>query len=298
MDKQVVEALKKLLPEDQVNEVTVRIQEMLDEAKNQLEEEYNEKLEEAYSELAEEVATAKRVAEEGYEEAYVIINELRHRIELQDEEYKQALEEGYEEAYQMVKEEREKNKTIEIDLYEEYDKKLNEMKEYIVDKVDKFLQFKGQEMYENARRDVLNDPEMASKRVALDKIVDIAASYMSDGNFASANSGKLEEMTKQLGELRGQLKIMEARNIKISTENTKLEEACRKAQTVITEHKKQLENGKDAQVITEQKNRMKDAENVTGRGKTNTDDGVVISEFNNNHDGVNEDILKLAGIIK
>jgi len=52
-------------------------------------------------------------------------------------------------------------------MYEEYDNKLNQMKSYIVDKVDEFLQLKGSEIYEQARRDVLSDPRLAEHKVNL-----------------------------------------------------------------------------------------------------------------------------------
>lgn len=297
MDK-IVEALKNILPGDQVSEVSAAVEEMLAEAKTQLEEEYNEKLEEAYSELSTELAEAEKTAEQSYEEAYSIIAELRNRLEVQGEEYKQALEEGYEEAYQMLKQEREKNQTLEVDMYEEYDRKLAEMKEYVVDKVDQFLQYKGQEIYEQAKRDILNDPRMAEHKVTLDKIVDITSNYLSDEDYAVATSTKLEESRKTIDEMKGQLRIMEARNIRLSTENTKLNEAVRQASEVINEHKADLSSKKDEKVINEQRERTRKSQNVTGRGHSNTDDGVVISEHNSNHGDFNEDMLKLAGVSK
>jgi len=133
---------------------------------------------------------------------------------------KAALEEGYEEAYQLLKAEQNKNQQLEVEMYEEYDKKLSEMKEYIVDKVDQFLQFKGQEIYEQAKRDVLSDPRMAEHKVTLDKIVDLTSNYLSDEDFAGVTSSKLEETNKALEEMKGQLRIMEARNIRLSTEKT------------------------------------------------------------------------------
>jgi len=275
--EKIVEALKKLLPESEVNEVSSAVQEMLDQAKADLEAEFNQKLEEAYSELSSEIADAEKTAEQGYEEAYSIIADLRNRLEIQGEEYKSALEEGYEEAYQMLKQEQEKNQKLEVEMYEEYDKKLAEMKEYIVDKVDQFLQLKGQEIYEQAKRDVINDPRMVEHKVALNKIVDITANYLSDEDFAAVSSSKLEEATKAVEEMKAQLRIMEARNIRLSTENTKLNEAVRQAQEVINESRVVVEKTKKEAVVNEQKERTEKATNVTGRGKT--EDGEVISEY-------------------
>ena len=186
MADKIVEALKKLLPEDQINEVASAVNDMLESSKRELESEYNDKLEEAYKQLSEEMSNAEKTAYQGYQEAYGIIADLRNRLEMQRDEYNKALEEGYEEAYQMLLQEREKNNTLEVDMYEEYDKKLGEMKDYIVDKVDQFLQFKGAEIYEQAKRDVLNDPRMAEHKVTLDKIVDITANYLSDEDYQAA----------------------------------------------------------------------------------------------------------------
>lgn len=293
--EKIVEALKKLLPESEVNEVSSAVQEMLEQAKTDLEAEFNQKLEEAYAELSSEIAEAEKVAEQGYEEAYSIIADLRNRLEIQGEEYKSALEEGYEEAYQMLKQEREKNQKLEVEMYEEYDKKLAEMKEYIVDKVDQFLQLKGQEIYEQAKRDIVNDPRMVEHKVALDKIVDITANYLSDEDFAAVSSSKLEEATKSIEEMKAQLRIMEARNIRLSTENTKLNEAVRQAQDVINESRTVVEKTKKEAVVNEQKERTEKATNVTGRGKT--EDGEVISEYAapNNNSGMDQ-LLILSGL--
>lgn len=293
--EKILEALKKLLPESEVNEVSSAVQEMLDQAKTDLEAEFNQKLEEAYAELSSEITEAEKVAEQGYEEAYSIIADLRNRLEIQGEEYKSALEEGYEEAYQMLKQEQEKNQKLEVEMYEEYDKKLSEMKEYIVDKVDQFLQLKGQEIYEQAKRDIVNDPRMVEHKVALDKIVDITANYLSDEDFAAVSSSKLEEATKAIEEMKAQLRIMEARNIRLSTENTKLNEAVRQAQEVINESKVVVEKTKKQAVVNEQKERTEKATNVTGRGKT--EDGEVISEYAApKNDAGMDQLLVLSGL--
>ena len=296
MDK-IVEALKNLLPENEVNEVANAVGEILEQAKEKLEAEYNQKLEEAYAELTGELAEAEKIAEQGYEEAYAIIGDLRNRLEIQGQEYKDALEEGYEEAYQMLKAERAKNENLEVEMYEEYDQKLAEMKEYIVDKVDQFLQLKGHEIYEQARRDVLADPRLAEHKVALDKIVNIATGYMSDEDFGGMNNERLEEASREIEALKGQMRILEARNIRISTENTKLNEAVRQAQDLITESRKVVSKEKKSAILAEQKERVEKAKNVSGRG-TVSSDNVVISEHNNASAGNSDmdQLLVLSGL--
>jgi len=262
MDK-ITQALAKLLPEDQVKEVSEAVSAMLDEAKADLEAEFNDKLNEAYAELHETVKEKEGVAEEGYQQAYAVINELRNRLETQRAEFDAALEEGYEEAYQMLQQEKGKNDIVESDLYEEYNK-LAEMKEYIVDKVDQFLQYKGQEIYEQARRDVSNDPRMVEHKLTLDRVIDTVSDYISDEDFALATTSKLDEASKHLEELKGQMRILEARNIRLSTDNNKLNEAVRQQQDLLTE------------ATNSKKERAKKAENVQGRGQTVITEGEKI----------------------
>jgi hypothetical protein len=295
MDK-ILEALKKMLPENQINEVADAIKGMLKQAKVDVEKEYNSRLEEAYSELAKELTEAEKTAENGYEEAYRIIGDLRGRLDIQGQEYQSALEEGYEEAYQMLKSEREKGGKIEVDMYEEYDNKLNQMKSYIVDKVDEFLQLKGSEIYEQARRDVLSDPRLAEHKVTLDKIINITSDYISDDNMNAVSGKKLEEAQKTLDEQKGQIKILEARSIRLSTENTKLNESVRYAQDVINEQKKFAVNSRKENMISEQKERTQKAKNVTGRGQTSTEEIVTENAHTPSHDM--EQLLILSGVKK
>lgn len=294
MDK-ITEALKKLLPESETQEVASAINEMLQDAKTNLEAEYNSKLEEAYAELSTELEAAENTAEQGYEEAYAIIGDLRNRLEIQGEEYKEALEEGYEEAYQMLKQERQKNQDLELEMYEEYDKKLAQMKEYIVDKVDQFLQYKGQEIYEQARRDVMSDPRIAEHKVTLDRIINLTSDYLSDEGLNSVSTEKLEEATKAIEEMKGQLRVMEARNIRLSTENTKLNEAVRQSQNMINESRKASKADKKEQAINEQKERSMKAANVTGRGKT-SEDAEVLSEYAAPQSNDTDQLLVLSGL--
>ena len=198
----------------------------------------------------------------------------------------------------MLKNERSKNNGIEVELYEEYDKKLLEMKEYIVDKVDQFLQVKGHDIYEQARKDILSDPRLAEHKVVLDRIVDITSNYMSDDDMNNVSSAKLEEVNKNLDGLKGQLRIMEARNIRLSTENTKLNENMRHATNLVTEHRKANVSSRNSEVITEQKERSEKARNVTGRGQKIVEREVVIAENAISSNSDLDQILVLSGVKK
>lgn len=300
MDK-ITEALKKLLPENQFNEVSSAVQDMLNSAKDDMEKEYNKNLEEAYAQLSQDLESAEKTAYQGYQEAYAIISDLRNRLELQSEELNKVMEEGYEEAYQMLLAERNKNKDIETELYEEYDGKLAEMKNYIVEKVDQFLQQKGTEIYEQAKKDILSDPALVEHKLALDKIADITSSYLKNEDAAFATSSKLNEASKSIEELRNQVRLLEARNIRLSTDNTKLHETVKKFNSLVNENKSVNESvkaDKKAKVISEQKERTEKAKNVSGRGHVDTDKVQVIAEYNSGNGNENNELLVLSGIKK
>lgn len=262
--EKIVEALTKLLPEDAVNEVTEAVKTVLETAKDDLEKEYSSKLEEAYSQLSEELKTSEETAIQGYKEAYAIIQDLRARLETQQKEFELSLEEGYEEAYQMLQAEKGKNENLEVEMYDTFDNKLQEMKEYMIDKVDAFLQYKGKEIYENARNEAENDPRISEHKIALERVAECVANYLGGEEVPAANTAKFNEMNKKFEELKGQVKILEARNIRLSAENTKLNEAVRETQKVITESAK-----------VEKKERVERARNAQGKGKTVNDPELV-----------------------
>jgi hypothetical protein len=288
----IFNSLKNLLPSEQINEVAQAVNEMLEESKKEMEAEYNKNLEEAYMQLTNELSQAEKTAYQGYNEAYQIIADLQERLGNQKAEFENALEEGYEEAYQMLIAERNNKNSVESDLYEEYDSKLKEMKEYIVDKVDEFLQVKGVEIYEQAKRDLLADPRIVEHKVALDKIVNIASDYIAGDEQFFSTSGKLDEARKSVEDLKGQLRMMEARNIRLSTENTKLNESVRRASEVISESR--LNNTR--RIVNEQKERGVKAKSVSGRGQLITENVQVISEAASVN--ADNDLLVLSGIKK
>jgi hypothetical protein len=287
----IVEALKKLLPEDHLKEVSSAVEEMLEESKKEIEEsketEFNKKLEEAYSELTGELASAEKIAEQGYEEAFAIITDLRNRLEIQREEFEKTLDEGYEEAYQMLLAERAKNSSIEVGLYEEYDKKYSEQKEYFIEMIDKFLLTKGPELHEQIRRDLVNDSRYAEHKVALDKIADILSGYLTNEDISLATGTKLEDASRQIEEQKAQIKLIEARNVRLSMDKTKLEEAVRHNNEVITESKKNEKNDK-----------IKKAQNVSGRGNIVAEADTKIIAENNNESASAKDTNKSSVLVE
>ena len=175
-----------------------------------------------------------------------------------------------------------------------------------------FYSTKCSEIYEQAKQDILNDPRMAEHKVAFDKVVDITADYLSDEDYANNTSAKLDEVGKEVDELKGALKVLEARNIRLSTENNKLNETVHETQQMLVEQQEHVEAEKEAVVIAEQKERESKAEEVEGKGQSVVEEKVkVIAEFNENNEEATEDtndtvsadeglddLLTLAGIKK
>jgi hypothetical protein len=269
--EKIVEALTKLLPEDAVNDVSEAVKTELEKAKQEYEQEFNSKLEEAYAELSSELKETEKTALQGYQEAYAIIEDLRKRLEVQQKEFEASMEEGYEEAYQMLQGEKAKNENLEVEMYEQFNQKLSEMKEYMVDKLDAFLQYKGEELYEAARREIVNDPSVAEQKVVLDRVVECVSDYISDEQYTNVVNSKLAEAAKKAEELQAQTKILEARNIRLSTENNKLNESVRKAEQLLTESVKE-----------EKQERVEKAKNAQGRGRAVTDPELV-AEWNDSN---------------
>jgi hypothetical protein len=266
MDK-ITEALKKILPAEHVNEVRKAVEDMMTEQVKGLESEFQSKLDEAYSQISDEKSRTELVAEQGYQQAYEIIGSLMTRLDEQRSEFETALEEGFEEAYQELQSEKGKNGGIEVELYEEFDKKLHEMKEFMVDKVDQFLGLQEEEIYEHAKRDVLSDPRIAEHRVVVSKMAEMLSDYIDNDSLKGVSSSKIEESHKQLESIKGQLRIVEAKNVRLSAHNNKLNEQVREANGLLTEAAK-----------VERKERAGKAKNASGRGNRVGAD-QILSEY-------------------
>lgn len=288
----IMQALAGLLPEDVQKDVITAVNTFVEGVRNELEAEYNSQIEEAYKVIAQEKSKTEKVAEQGYAEAYQIICELRDRLEIQREEFEHALGEGYEEAYQMLLQERSKNESLEVDLYDQYDQKVREIREFFVEKLDLFLSTKGEEFYEQAKRDLLKDPTVVEHKVALDKILEVASGYMSDEEYHFATSAKFDELNRKLEEMSGQQRILEAKNMRLATENNRLNEAVRHQAEVITEATKNEKN-----------DRKKKSRIVEGRGRRVVEDNrvEVIAEHRNaavtsdDDDGDDSVLIESAG---
>jgi hypothetical protein len=266
--EQLLEAISALVPEDAQKKITDAVETFFEETRKELDSEYDDKLREAYETLTQEKEEAEKVAVEGYSQAYEMICELRDRFEIQREEFDQVLNDGYKEAYDMLMAEKQKNENLELGLYDEYENKLKDIKKYIVEKMDVYLNMKAPEFAEAFKQEVLSDPSVAEHRVALDKFLEVAANYLNEDHYINATSRKVEEVIKTNDQLKDQVRILEAKNMRLATENSKLNESVHRQQEVLTES-----------VRNEQKERAKKAVKAEGKGKLNTNKEVVIGEY-------------------
>ena len=254
--EKILEALSGLLPEDVQDKVSTVVSTAFKEAVTELDAEYNSKLEDAFEQVTQERENDWKTAEEGYRQAYEVITDLRNRLDLQKQEFEHTLEEEYEKAYNMLVEERGKNQNIGDDLYKEYDEKLNQIKEFLVDRIDEFLAKKGDDYYEMARQDVLNDPCVAEHRVAFEKVLEVASDFVAEENYLLKTSSKVDELSRNLEQNNNQLRMLESKNTRLMTENTQMKD-------YIKQTKELIEEG----MLNEQKERTVKARNVEGRGK-------------------------------
>lgn len=262
MDK-ITQALRKILPAEHVAEVAKAVEDVIAERFSEMEAECQDKLNEAYEKLTEEKDAEKAEAVHGYRQAYEIISHLMNRIDEQRAEFETALEEGFDQAYAEVKAEKSKNGNIELELYDEFNKKLQEMKEIMVDKVDQFMGFQEKEIYESAIQNVLNDPAISENVVLVQKIKSLISGSDID-DVSSVSSSKIEETNRQLEDARAQLRIIESKNCNLSRVNDKLQRQVNEAHQVIGEATK-----------VERKERVNRRGNASGRGQRVVNEQII-----------------------
>lgn len=269
-NKNLENLLKKLLPAEHVSEVVAAIEGMVAEQASRLEAQYNENLKKAYDQVSEEMAEHEAEGYAGYEQALACVMDANLRIENMRNENENHVDKICQEAWEKLEAvEAEKNK-LEVEIYNEFNNKLKNMNDFYVEKVDAFLQLQNAEIYEHARRDILNDPRTVEHKVALDKIVETVSSYVSEENVSSVSAHKVEEAFATVQKLREDMRVLEARNVRLSTANNKLNEEVRAAKTQISE---------STQVNRQE--RARTAKNVSGRGQRVLGNEQVIAEYNN-----------------
>lgn len=271
IQEKVLAALSGLIPADAHAKVSQALHEAIDAAVAEVDAQRLAEMSELKAYYEAKLHEAEQISEKGYAEAYEMITELRHSRERLREEFERQLEEGYEEAYQMLLAERKKNDNLEVDLYEEYDGRVGEIREYLIEKVDRFLGEHGDLFFDAVKREVLNDPGYAEHKVTLERVLEAVQPFLSDEDYAQATSSRVHDLERKLHEQTALVRSLEARTMRLHTENTKLNEVARQAHDVLAESARVERNA-----------RRELARNVQSRGQRVANDQVqVIAEVNN-----------------
>jgi hypothetical protein len=238
--EKIMESLAGMLPDEAQEKVASAVSSIIDDLSAEHEAAYNDKLAEAYAQMSEENEANVKKAEAEFEKAYSIINDLRNRFEIHHEE-------------------------LEGRLYEEYDARLKDIKEYMVDKVDEFLAIQGEKFYEMAKQEVINDPAIVEHKVAFDKIVDVVGGYISDEEMLFNTSVKVDGLHESLEKVSKEKRLLEAKIIRLESDNNKLNEVAGEAQQLLEE-----------QMLNEQKEWVERSRNAEGRGEVSDKEREVL----------------------
>ena len=173
--------------------------------------------------------------EEGYEEAYKMVCELRNKtaeLEVANTELRARITmiEGMGPEYEAnVKQEREelgdyekKLATLEVDMYTDYDNKVKEIREFIVNQVDKFLEVEWNKLCQ------AGEEELAAKLTAWRKAL-TPGEMVSLAVYGGAEPAETNEY------LRTERRKVEAQVMRLHVENAKLTECIQHQAVMIAE---------------------------------------------------------------
>lgn len=297
MDK-LLEALKKTsLNEEQLGEVSKSVEEMIKEAIQQVEAnkqaEYDRLVAEAYDKAQAEIDGIESKALEGYQQAHDVIQDMQLRIDTLEREYENKMEEGYQQAWEMLEAEQNKNASLELEVMKEADQNLVEMRDFIVEKLDLFLQMQKAEVYDEARRDILNDPKMVEHRVAIEKMAEIMSDYLSTEELAGVSSKHIAEAQRTIEDLQGRLKILETKTVNQSRQIHSLKESVQTKEQQLTE-------ATDKLAETERNERKNDSGKVSGRGQRvlNESGESIIPEFNGTSKNKEKEVISESQLVE
>lgn len=166
----------------------------------------------------------------------LVIAGLEKQIQTMRDEFEVQMDEGYQEAYEMLCEERQIRELLEVQLYEEYDKRLKDMKTVVVDKVHQFLAHKWEEFAQAGMDELAHKLDIWRKAITPAEIVEAA---LEQGVFpqppVDVPGDEWKNICNLVEHLKTQIKLLEARNIRLQVENAKLNEAVREMGEVMAE---------------------------------------------------------------
>jgi hypothetical protein len=130
----------------------------------------------------------------------------------------------------------------------------------MVEQIDVFLAEQGEEYYEMARREVLNDPCLLDHRMAFERVLDVAKDYLSDEDIMLNTNTHVDELERRVESVQVAKRQLESKNMRLMTENTKMQEYLKETKELIEKN-----------ILNEQHARVESARNVEGRGQTATE---------------------------
>ena len=250
---QILEALAGLVPDVEREKLNSVVTSLVSNVKS----EYDARLQEAKNEMEAKRVNDWEVAKKGYAQAQEIIEDLRERLKLQAEEFKTEMNEEFSKAWNEILAERQKNLELEGRLYEQYNNRLKEGNEHIIDKLDEFLGEMGEEYYEAAKNEVLNDPCLAEHRVAFDKVLEIASRFVTEEDSLLNTNNRVEDLSRKLELAEAAKQRVESKAMRLMTENHQMQQFLKETKAIIEQN-----------VLNEQNERLANARKVEGRGKT------------------------------
>lgn len=120
----------------------------------------------------------------------------------------------------MIEEEKAYNEQLEQNLYEEYMRQIEDMKNDLVEKIDGFLEERVDEITEAVKRELQNSPEILEHKVAFDKIKKIVSSSLSSSEIDDSVSEKIENLEESIKRLKAENKTIKAKNMRLLTESS------------------------------------------------------------------------------
>lgn len=264
----------------------------------------NEQILEQYQVAANMIRETEEKAYAGYADAAKMLEEreaelqsLKAKIDEVKAELETEAYDNYEEAAKMIDELRRKNDTLELDMQEAYDERLKTMREDLVDRLDAFLSTKSEQVYEHILDEVKSNPAIAVEANALRKIRQIVGEAMVDDDAPQVEENKeqpvvapaaveagedVNHLQSEVTELRTALRHAQAKNTRLSVENTRLVREAREAKEKVLNEIAAADKtarqalSEDSQVETPAEVEIIDeTETVVGKGKIVSLDEIV-----------------------
>jgi len=198
-----------------------------------------------------------------------MLQDTEARMERLKTEHQNEMDREFEVAYSKLRQEQEKNKNLSLEAHKQAEERFKQGYQFVIEKLDDYVHNHTAELMVEARRNVMSDPRILEHKLALDQILDIAASYMGEAGIGAASATKVKELSRKLKEMESHVQVLEHRNIRLSQRNSTLTEQVNKSKAVLNEQHK-VERKEKARIANE---------SASGRGHRVLTDGKIIPEY-------------------